>query len=333
MSINQTNFKIYIFTEIYNSDIMKKNIFLLIYTVIIFASFSCSSNAQQANDGKKNDTVVNNTSNYSDDTNSIFWEISGNGIENPSYLFGTIHLIPEEKYFFPKYMENAVNSCKTLALEVDIINMPLTDKISMAKRIMMPKDFQIKDYMTAEEYHKYKSLIIDTLGIKERKFNQMLKVKPLFSSAVLINELVENPVAYEEKLGDIAKKNKMNIIGLETMEYQLSIFEKVSLEDQVKEVFIKGAEGNPIEEYNKLIDSYLSQNIDTLAALSEDETEIENFKEDFLINRNKNWVPIISEQVKKEATFIAVGAAHLPGESGVINLLRKDGFTVRAIKE
>jgi len=265
--------------------------------------------------------------------NALLWKISGNGLEKPSYLFGTIHLMPADKYYFPKYMRETFESCQALALEVDVVNMSLNEQISMAKRAMMPAGESVQKYMTKEDFNAYKSFVINDLGLKEKKFQRMLSVQPLFSSGILLNELIKKPKGYETELGKLAKKHKMNILGLETMDYQFSIFEGISIEDQVKAVNIKDLTTNPLDEYNKLVQIYLDQNLTELSRMTAAETTIENFEERFLNQRNRSWVPVITAQIKKESTFIAVGAAHLPGEKGVLSLLKAQGYTVEPVRE
>jgi len=268
-----------------------------------------------------------------DNQNALLWKISGNGIEKPSYLFGTIHLMPAADYYFPSYMQDVFASCQALALEVDVVNMPLSEQIAMAKRAMMPAGKKLQDYMPEPDFQTYKNFIINDLGIKEKKFERMTIVQPLFSSGILLNELIKKPKGYETELGKLAKKRKMNILGLETMDYQFSIFEGISIEDQVKAMNMTDVSKNPMEEYNALKQLYLDQNLSELARMSAAETSIPDFEERFLNQRNRNWIPVIAEQIKKESTFIAVGAAHLPGEKGVLALLRAQGYTVEAVRK
>ncbi|MCF8297785.1 MAG: TraB/GumN family protein [Saprospiraceae bacterium] len=263
--------------------------------------------------------------------NSLLWEISGNGLESPSYLFGTIHLIPKKDYFFTNTMKEKFKSCKTLALEIDI-NMPLSEQIKIAKKIIFPAGKTLKDYMSDEEFSNLQNFILDTLKIKESKFKQVQKIQPFYGSAIILNELLGKTEAYEKKLNKAAKKKKMTITALETIEYQMSIIEKISIEEQVKMMYVEGFDENPLAEFNKLLDAYKTQDLKALRELMLKENDIANFEQDFLITRNQNWIPKIKELAKQQSTFIAVGAGHLVGETGLIALLRAEGFVVKAVK-
>ncbi len=263
--------------------------------------------------------------------NSLLWEITGNGLEHPSYLFGTIHLIPKKDYFFTKTMKEKFNNCKTLALEIDI-DMPLSKKIEIAKKVIFPPGKSLKDYMTDEEFNNLQSYILDTLNLKEKKFKQIQKIQPFYGVALILNELLGKTVAYETKLNKAAKKKKMTITSLETIDYQISIIAKIGIKEQVKMTYIDGLDEHPLLEYNKLLDAFKTQDLSIIKDLVLEETSIANFEEDFLITRNKNWIPKIIELTKSQSTFIAIGGAHLIGEYGLIKLLREQGFTVKAVK-
>ena len=101
---------------------MKNQIIIIFFTVLLTFSRSIS---------------------FAQSENSILWEISGNGLEHPSYIFGTIHMIPENDYFFTKSAKNCFNSCQTLVLETDI-DIPLKKQIELAKQIMLPNGNTIK---------------------------------------------------------------------------------------------------------------------------------------------------------------------------------------------
>jgi len=263
--------------------------------------------------------------------NSLLWEISGNGLSEPSYLFGTIHMIPKKDYFFSKIMQEKFNSCKTLALEIDM-DIPLSKQVEIAREMILPNGVSIQNYMSDEAYFSFKHYVLDTLLIKEKKFKQVQRLKPFYGSAILISELLGKTVAYEQKLSQAAKKNKMSFAALETIEYQLSIVDKMSIEKQVQLSYIDGFKTNPMEEFAKLNEAYKTQNLEVIREMILAESDFANFEKDFLITRNNNWIPVIKELTQKQSTFIAVGAAHLVGENGLIVLLRKEGFNVKAVK-
>jgi uncharacterized protein YbaP (TraB family) len=262
--------------------------------------------------------------------NALLWEISGNGLTHSSYIFGTIHLIPENDFFFTDIMKENLLKCNTLALEIDM-DMSLSEKIELSKKMLLPEGKEISEFMTEEQYKKFISFLTDTLKIGKLKLNMMTKYKPIFSSALIISELIGKSKTYEEEFMTLAKKNKIHVIGLETADYQINVLDKISIEDQVKMLFENDLNQNGLDEYYKLVESYKNQNLNDLYELFKNEETIVDFEEDLLVKRNKNWISVIENQIKNQSVFIAVGAGHLPGNKGVLNLLTKQGYIIKPI--
>jgi uncharacterized protein YbaP (TraB family) len=104
----------------------------------------------------------------------------------------------------------------------------------------------------------------------------------------------------------------------------------VSLEDQVR-MLIDGM--NQTQGYDAMLSNYLSESIDALYIDIITESEgFPNFVENFLNKRNSQWIPVITDQIERENTFIAVGAGHLPGPNGVLALLRAQGYSLTPIR-
>ena len=262
------------------------------------------------------------------ETNSLLWKVSGKDANKPSYLFGTIHMLPEDKYFFTENMEKALNETDELALEVDM-DIPLSEQMKMATEMIMPEGKTWADHMTAEEYALVKSAFVDSLGIKEKKFDKYSKIRPIYVSGLILTELLGKVKMYEQELTSKAKKAKKPIIGLETIQEQMKIVSSISIEDQMED--LKSTTASMLRDYNQMLEAYVNQNLTELEKVGEDNEGFEKMEAKLLTERNDRWVKTISEQVKEKSTFYAVGAMHLVGESGLINQLRKEGYTVEAV--
>ncbi|MFM7467755.1 MAG: TraB/GumN family protein, partial [Crocinitomicaceae bacterium] len=91
--------------------------------------------------------------------------------------------------------------------------------------------------------------------------------------------------------------------------------------------------GTEMTEYYKMLDLYLADDLNGLSeAMNNSEMSTDSFTENFLNQRNKNWISEIEKLLTREKIFIAVGAGHLPGEFGVIELLRNKGYSVESVK-
>ncbi len=263
--------------------------------------------------------------------NSILWEISGNGIEKPSYIFGTIHLIPKDDYFFTDVMKEKFDACKKLVLEIDI-NLSLAEQINAAKQMILPKGKSLFDYMSESDSVKFSSYLLDSIKISNSTYKKVLKIKPLFGSGLILKDLIGKSKTYEEELNKAAKKKGMETVGLETLQFQMDLINTVSIKDQINMLFEDDLSGNPLDAYNQMVAVYKEQNLNKLKALIDADDSMAELGDDFLNKRNADWISKIEKLTEENPVFIAVGAGHLAGEKGVLNLLKQKGFTIKPVK-
>ena len=263
------------------------------------------------------------------ETSSLLWEITGKDIVKPSYLFGTIHMLPEDQYFFSEKMKSSLNSADVLAMEVDM-NVSLADQMKMAGEMIMPDGKTWKDYMTEEEYSAVMSAFVDSLGMKEKKIEKYSKIRPIYVSGIILTELLGKVKMYEKELTSLAKKEKKTIIGLETLQEQMEIVGSIPLEDQIED--LKSSTAGMIRDYNEMLAAYTSQNLADLEKVGNESEGFDKMEAKLLTERNERWVKTIQEQLAKTSTFYAVGALHLVGEEGLINQLQEAGYSVKPIK-
>ncbi|MFM1876304.1 MAG: hypothetical protein RL266_2041 [Bacteroidota bacterium] len=264
------------------------------------------------------------------ETNSLLWKISGKEISKPSYLFGTIHMLPQEKYFFTEVMQSALDNSDVLALEADI-DIPLAEQMKMATQMMMPDGKTWADYMTAEEYAAVISAFVDSLGIKEKKVEKYGNIRPIYVSGLILTELLGKVKMYEQELSGLAKKDKKPIMGLETIQEQMEIVSSIPVEDQMED--LKATTASMLRDYNEMLDAYLAQNLVELGNVSTQSEGFDKIEAKLLTERNERWVKAIQELLSKQSTFFAVGAMHLVGENGLIAQLKAAGYTVEPINQ
>jgi uncharacterized protein YbaP (TraB family) len=259
----------------------------------------------------------------------LLWKISGNTLTEDSYLYGTIHVVPEDKFVVSESLNEAFQASSALALEIDL-NITFEQQMAMAKELLIPGGKTLKNFLNSEEFQKFETYCLDTLGMKKSKFKKYIRIKPFFVSAIILKEQLGKSKGYDQYFNEEAKKKNIPTSGLETMQYQLSTVNTISIEDQAN--MLIASLGTEMIEYKKMLDLYLANDIEGLAALM-DESEVSNesFTNNLLIQRNKNWIPEIEKLVNIQKTFIAVGAAHLTGENGVVKLLQNAGYIVEPI--
>ncbi len=258
---------------------------------------------------------------------TLLWEVSGKGITKPSWLFGTIHLMCSDQLKMPAVVEEKFNAASSLFLEIDM------DDPNMMKEMMM--GMQMKDSSTLEsllgnKFDSASTVFQNTTGMPLRMLNT---AKPLLLMSMLYPSLLKcTPASWEGILQKMAQKKGMEIQGLERLEDQMNIFEKIPYKVQ-SEMFVKMLLDidSSKKDFSKMMDVYLQKDINELSALAIKEKDFGEYNNILLDDQNHNWIPVIGEQAKKMPTFFAFGAGHLGGEKGVINLLRKAGFAVKPV--
>jgi uncharacterized protein YbaP (TraB family) len=132
----------------------------------------------------------------------------------------------------------------------------------------------------------------------------------------------------------VVKEYHKQIKGLETIQFQASIFDSIPYDFQAKEL-LKNIDSlsEMKDEFNTMVKMYKEQRMDTLAQLmNESEFSDDKYGKILLVNRNRNWVHKLDQIMKRTSVFVAVGAGHLPGKDGLINLLREMGYTVSPLE-
>lgn len=259
---------------------------------------------------------------------SLLWEVKNKEGKTCCYLFGTIHAIEERKFYFPKKLEKIASKCDAICLEISDLtaNAPSMDKLIMTDKSLgeiFTKSQLDSVYQWAEKY----------LLMKPKQFDENFgQVKPfLLLQFILKSSLPESTKSYELVFEEQAKKNKQKVLGLETVDFQLNLFDKMPISEQVKMVMeTLKEEENAKKKFEEMQQIYLEQDLDRLYRLTKDEST--SFNRSFLEDRNIDWIPKIENISKDKVVFIAVGAAHLAGSEGVIELLMKKGFQVLPIK-
>ncbi|MCY7350717.1 MAG: TraB/GumN family protein [Cytophagaceae bacterium] len=262
---------------------------------------------------------------------SLLWAVSGNGLEKPSYLFGTIHIICPRDFSLSPPVQRSLAASQQLALELDFDdpNMMMT----MQQMTAMKGGQTLKKMLSETDYQVVENYFRDSLKMNVAMFGTF---KPFVLMSLMYTKLLGcQPKSYELEFTQAAKKDKKEVIGLETVAEQMSIFDKIPYEKQAEALVKMIQSGDKArKEFTELVELYKSQNIKKMAKISEQsDFNFEGFEADLLDNRNQHWISIIGREAREKSTFFAVGAAHLGGRKGVIRLLKKAGYQVKAIRE
>lgn len=259
---------------------------------------------------------------------SLLWEIKSKEGKTCSFLFGTIHAIDETKFYFPKKLEKTLSKSDAICLEIKNV---ATDAPSMDK--LMLQDKSLNELFNKAQLDSIYQWAEKFLYLKPQQFDENFgNVKPfILLQFILQSSLPEKTLSYEQLFEDFSLDNKKQLFGLETADFQLGLFDKMSFEQQVQLVMesLKDV-GNAKLKFEELEAKYLSQDLDALFKYVKEESKLDN--RDLLENRNLNWIPLMEKMMENKVVFFAFGAAHLAGPEGVIELLINKGYQVTPIK-
>jgi len=264
--------------------------------------------------------------------NSLLWEISGKGLSRPSYLFGTMHLLCADDAKLSDSLRYCIESVGQVYFEIDMDDMKET--FSALQYLNMNNNTRLPDLLTPAEYARVKEYfktnkVMLPLSMLER-------MKPYFITALISENKFpcEAKDGMEQVIMKEVKKDHKPIYGLETVQFQASVFDSIPYQRQAKDLVKmidssgKGEDSSDLQ----LMEMYRRQELNKMYEMTADEEGMSDFIDLLLYNRNANWVHKMPAIMTSKSTLFAVGAGHLGGEKGVISLLRQAGYSVRPLK-
>lgn len=269
-----------------------------------------------------NETIENEGS------SSLLWKISGNNLTDTSYLYGTIHIQDKRIFAYGETVQRALDQSNQVAVEV------LLDQINPASimKVMFMQDSTLDMLLSEAEYNKLEEVYKEITGVGLATAKTM---KPFFISANIIQQLAprDMPVPLDLFFINEARKEDKDVIGLETLEEQIAIIDGLSYTAQAKMLVESMEDVDEIKaQFNELIEAYLSMDSKKVVELTEDPSMPAAFMEELLNKRNKIMVERMIDPIRTNSTFVAVGAAHLYGNDGIVALLKDKGYMVEPVE-
>jgi uncharacterized protein YbaP (TraB family) len=271
---------------------------------------------------------------------ALLWKISKKGMQHDSYLYGTIHIINSEDYFLPKGTLSAMDASSKMMFEIDMTEMSDPAKqMGMLNKAFMSDGKTLGDLLSDEDYAIVEAHFKDQglpLFMLERIKPMFLSVFAMGGDGIDMGGLQDGSIkSYEMEFMEIAQQQDKPVGGLETIDYQISVFDSIPYDEQAKmlvEMIQESDSGS--EQFDDMVKMYRSQDINTMAGSLQDEKSGMGDYEDILLRkRNENWIPVMGKEMAAQPTFFAVGAAHLGGRYGVIPLLRQAGYSLTPVSQ
>ena len=265
------------------------------------------------------------------DGKSLLWQVTGNGLVKPSDIFGTMHLMCAEDAVVSPSLKAVLKKVQQVYFEVDMDHAGTL--LGGVVDFNMKQDSQLKDFLTEDEYEQVR------MFFKEHQpmlpFEMLERQHPLILSSGLYEFFLpcQEKNGAEVKIAELSHKLGKPTGGLESLAFQQHIFDSIPYDQQAKDL-VKTI--NNVEHFKQsmhdMLAVYKSQDIEKLQQLTmQDESGVSTHLDMLLYNRNNNWVTSMQTIMKDTSTLFAVGAGHLAGENGVLDLLRKQGFSTQPI--
>lgn len=271
----------------------------------------------------------------------LLWEISGNHLKQKSYLFGTHHLVPIRVLDSIPGVYKAFNRTQCVVGEIVANDPTMINKMTEAAQI--PNYTSISNLLSPDDYHKVDSAL---QAVAKLNLSALERLKPAMISNIYVMSLYNTVYPKENQdwqldsfFQQIAEQKQIPVVGLESIDKQIDLlFNSQSLERQ--SFLLVGAveSANDIETEIKTVNNlYKKGDLNELLSLYQNDTTkyapTQQEQLEMLDNRNQDWAKTLPQLMNQKSCFIAVGALHLPGENGLIELLKKAGYKVKPVKK
>lgn len=281
----------------------------------------------------------------------LLFKISGDSLVKPSYIVGTVHTVSST--FAPQItgITEAINKTDQIVGELDVKETHAPEFASRMKEAMLlPDGKTIKDVLTAEQLGKVNKLLLNTMGT-DFKNPKMMEQMGRLSPAALTNSITVvlyimrhagnyNPDALIDLyFQQVAEANHEPTGGLETAEEQTKILYGQPMDKQIKQLLCLCDNSEAVSQsMEDAVTAYMQQDLAALGKVLDEqfdngcETDPE-LRAALLVNRNRAWAEKMPAIMADKSTLFVVGAGHITGEDNVLDLLRKQGYTVEAVTE
>ncbi|WP_207492731.1 TraB/GumN family protein [Aridibaculum aurantiacum] len=262
---------------------------------------------------------------------SLFWEITGNGLKKPSYLFGTMHVSSKMVFNLSDSFYHAIKSTDAVALELNPEQWQ-EQMFRLQKSQLNLTRFSrpaTNDFINEKSFQlqKYEDDIKRALSEEPTVVNNLL-----YRSYQSRADFEENTYLdlYIYQTGRKLGKQPAGVEDyMESERLMLEAYADMAKEKNKKSIDTDGQSMYEIEK--KMQEAYRTGDLDLMDSLQRMTEVSQAFNEKFLYVRNEIQAHSIDTIIQKQSLFVGVGAAHLPGPRGVIELLRQKGYTLRPI--
>ena len=279
----------------------------------------------------------------------LLYKISGHGLKAPSYIVGTYHLAPVSFVDSIPGIRQAMADCQQTYGELVMEELLGPDSLAILQQaMMMPDGMTLDKLLTADEMTRLNTYMKGLLGMdltNPMLAQQMMKMSPAALNTTL------STLSFIQKSGSFDAQNQFDsyfqkeaikqgkgVGGLETLAFQIQVLFKGTTLERQKELLMCQVDNADFmnEMADGVIRAFFTQDIDAIQKAMDaklhnscDSTPEEEAA--LIDNRNADWLTKMPALMADKPTLFAVGAGHLPGEKGLLSLLRQAGYTVEGV--
>lgn len=274
----------------------------------------------------------------------LLWKVTGNGLGRPSYIFGTHHMAPSTMIDQIKGLDVAIAGCDIVVGEVEKDSLMSPEVQSrMAIAMMAPADSTLDKLLSTEDYklvEKVFNKYFSNMGVKLSQMN-VFKPSAISTQMQAMQAIKYFPGFDANKLIDMAVQIRANEAGrpsasLESVSEQIDLLFNGPLTEQARGLVEACKQDDFFQVQSAaLADAYMTQDLDRLLKIMTDATmggDSEESMEALIYNRNRRWAEKLKLMMPERACLVCVGAGHLPGEQGLLQLLRDAGYNVEPMQ-
>ena len=261
----------------------------------------------------------------------LFWRVSGNRLEKDSYIFGTAHNAPISMIDEVPGLNDAIQNCDVAIGEIDK-NDQSAPELSMAD-MMVPTDSTLDKLLSPEDYRIVEETVnkyIEHLGVSMDQFRllkpSMIRILALDNDPSARSDTANNGEKFDLVILERAAAAGHSTMGFETEADHIEWLIKAPIKDQARWLLSMCKNHDNWEASDE---EYISQDA---TVQFESRVKDEGYREIFVYQRNRNWAEKLDQMMPEQSCLVCVGAAHLSGEKGLIQLLRDRGYTVEPVK-
>ena len=277
----------------------------------------------------------------------LLFRISGNGLAAPSYIVGTYHIVDDTFVDSIVGIRKALDDCQQVYTEVKTSDLTNADTLAAFKKaLLLPEGMTIDNLFSSEEMNRLNAYIKRLIGtdLNNPQLASLCHLTPtalsLHLSLLIFAKKYRNLMKSGTMIDDFFKKEAIkqgkSVGGLETLGFQLKLLYGETMEKQKEALMCIVDNGELIDKMeDNIAQAYLSSDLNRLKEILDRKMAICSSPEEtaaMLDNRNADWLTKMPYIMKEKPTLFAVGAGHLLGEKGVLNLLRQEGYTVEPVK-